>query len=371
VRRFPRYCTAAYAAQGECKVRRAGRWHCRSTIVGSLSRGAPSRERCRRGRAQVSFTVAYLPPPRSFVPQVTASAAKVVAPSPGNPYDETNHCIRPTLGGNLIPPADPAFQIRVLPGVPIAVGQGIQQALIARHVTSILHDGLGTHPLSYPAPIPIYLTAADFDSEQNTGVTARDCLAPTKEAIVIRTNLPKNTVQITGAHELYHAYSAPIGGTEVWWEEAAATWSTGKEGMEDVDYDVDLQFPDYALDTTSPPSYPYAMSRFVQFLDARRLIEGPMNSWPLQVGVTGGFANPGPTTALASQLSTRSTDLGAELAAFWGDRIRLHPLNGPQLKPTGANSQRIQVRPGTNTVDTSADPLHTKLIDFALSNQVR
>src|SRR5262249_8983944 len=124
VRRFPRYCTAAYAAQGECKVRRAGRWHCRSTIVGSLSRGAPSRERWRRVGRRYGSLAPYAPPPRFFSPQVTASAAKVVAPSPGNPYDETNHCIRTNLGGNLIPPADPAFQIRVLPGVPIAVGQG-------------------------------------------------------------------------------------------------------------------------------------------------------------------------------------------------------------------------------------------------------
>ncbi len=62
VKRFPKFCAEAYAAQGACKIRSAGKWRCTSTIVGPLEKGAPSKEKCARRKARVTFTVTYFPP---------------------------------------------------------------------------------------------------------------------------------------------------------------------------------------------------------------------------------------------------------------------------------------------------------------------
>jgi hypothetical protein len=363
VKRFPDSCAKAYAGQGHCSIKAHRRWRCRSRIVGSLAQGSPSSERCRHHRSRIRFTVTYAPPLRS--PSL-ASPVEARGPVQGN-------CIDLSHSGTLIPPADPSFEIHVLGGVPAALGKQLQQTLVAHQVTSTMHDGLGTDPPNAPSRIPVLLTAHDFDAGADAGLTATECGDPGSVAIVVRTNQSPNEIRLTATHELFHAYASNlVGGVTPWWEESSATWSEAKVGFpEDTDYDIDLQYPNHPLDWNGDPAYPYAMSRFVQFLEDRGLVDGSNPNWPLVRQVLAGSSGPGATQTLAAELAKGGTSLGAAAAAFWGDRLRENPAHGPQLVPAPDNSRQIKIEPGL-TVDTvGVRPLHTGLLDFKLAGDVK
>src|SRR5262249_30989079 len=158
-------------------------------------------------------------------------------------------------------PGDGTFELHAMSGVPQSLATNLTQDLAAHGVTQTLRNGTGTKLRNAPAPLPVYLVPSSFDADNDTGITARTCADSKLDGIVVRTDQAPNDITITAAHELFHAYSSALGSTgDPWWEEASATWSTGKEGLEDTSFDVDLQFPDYALDTQTPNHYPYAMS---------------------------------------------------------------------------------------------------------------
>jgi hypothetical protein len=371
VKKFPRFCADAYAGQGACKIRVSGRWRCRSRIVGALGDGAPAKERCKRRRSRLKFGVAYSPPTETNLPPPTGAKA---------PFNASGKCINLTDPSTPLPPPDPQtkgnFQIRLLNGVPRSVGEELQQALVSHRVSPILHAGLGSEPRNDPRRIPILLSAGNFNAAADFGDTGPVCQNKSVTAMVLRTNISPDVLASTAAHELFHAYSFGLlyQNHNTWWEEAAATWSPAREGFpEDELFDYALQFPNRALDTLDPNDYRYAMSRFVQFLDDRGLIGDP--AWPLQRQVITGYQVPGTTKALAEALAKQvgtQNPLGALLAAFWGDRLRIQPAHGPQLRPSQANSKRLVVEPGTSTVTVGAtDPLHTRLLNFVLDDKVK
>jgi hypothetical protein len=220
------------------------------------------------------------------------------------------------------------------------------------------------------------LSRAAFNAEADYGDTGPVCQNRSITAVVLRGDLPADVLASVAAHELFHAYSYGLlyENHNTWWEEASATWSPSRSGFpEDELFDRDLQFPNRSLDTLDPDTYRYAMSRFVQFLDDRGVIGAP--AWPLQREVITGYQVPGTTKALAQALAQRvrtPNPLGELLAAFWGDRLRIQPAHGPQLRPSKANSKRLVVEPGTSTVTVGAtDPLHTRLLNFVLDNSVK
>jgi hypothetical protein len=362
VREFPRSCAEAYAAQGSCELRASARWRCNSRIAGSLADGAPSKVKCERRRSTLEFEVAYFPPTEP----TTADPPRSVR---SGPYDESGECIVTSDPGTVIPPPDltvGTWELHLMPGVGRGVGENLQSALIAHRVAAILRDGLGTQPPNYPDRVPIFLTPGEFDSERNLGLSAELCESETLVGMVIRGERPADEIAATAAHELFHLYSFGLSPTSLnpWWEEASATWTPGRVGLREITgYDVALQYP-LPLDTSDPDTYPYAMSRFVQFLDDRGFIGDP--EWPLQRQVINGYDLPGATAALAAGLGPATT-VGAELAAFWGDRLRVNPLHGPQLRPSARNAQRVRVRPGTSETVVPRDRLDTRLIDYTLA----
>jgi len=386
-KQFADTCFKAYASQTDCKLRAGKRWRCRSRMIRSDDPGLPAREKCRRHRSRVKFAVAYYPPsePHGIGPARVPTASS-------SPFDEKFKCIDLKPAGTVIPHPNPQslgdFEIHVMEGVPVSVGQDLQAALVAHHVSPILHAGLGSQPRSNPDPIPIFVTAKSFDAANDLGVTTRTCAYPKEDAIVVRTNLKATDPPLaaTAAHELFHAYAfwGINGGTVSvpWWEEASASWAEPKTGFpEEFRWNGWLQRPNYeALDyVPSDPKDPgqtwqYAMWRFVQFLDDRGLIGG-MPAWPLQRDVIRGYEVPGATFALFQGIPKQnsSTSLGAQLAAFWGDRLKAKPLHGPQLVPTGANlagGQPIEITPDVSKIPATAERLHTKLFDFELTKQV-
>ena len=368
VRRFPRSCSKAYAGQGSCRVRASGRWRCRSRLAGSLADGAPSKEKCRHRRSRLKFEVAYIPRPFEPGSFHTASVS-------GSPYDESGGCVDTSEPGTVIPPPDLAvgsWEIHLLGRVRRGVGEDLQSALVAHRVAAVLHAGLGSQPRNYPNRIPILLTPGYLNRRGTRAVRAPTCENESLDGIVVSTREPA-LIAMLAAHELFHAYSVGLNPARgrTWWEEAAATWSTGRAGFPEVtlpDIDINLQYPE-PLDNTRPPTYPYAMSRFVQFLDDRGFIGDP--TWPLQRQVVDGYVDPGATAALATAIKDRASTLGAELAAFWGDRLRENPLHGPQLRPTARNANLIRVRPGTREVTAKADRLDANVYDFTLAPDVR
>jgi hypothetical protein len=381
VKRFASNCFKAYAAQKRCKVRAPKRWRCRSRIVGRPGEGIPARQKCKRRKSRVVFIVAYFPPiePRHGDPSEPA------APEPlSGPYDEQFRCIDLKPAGTVIPPPNPRtlgnFEIHVLQG-PVSVGEDLQAALVANRVSAKLHAGLGSQPLSSPDRVPIFVTDRRFDAGNSYGIHAATCQYPNEDAIVVRTNLGANdpSLATTGAHELFHAYSSGVTTRlyDTWWEEASAAWSEGKLGFaEPVRWNPWLQFPRVALDyVPSDPNAPdnrhrYAMWRFVQWLDLHGLIGDP--AWPLQRDVIRGYATTGATFALSEAITkaNSSTSLGAQLAAFWGDRLKETPLRGPTLKPVAANANQIELEPGKTEVTATAGSLQTSLFDFTLANGV-
>ena len=367
-KRFSGSCFEQFAAQKPCRVRAAGRWRCRTSVTGTTPDGVRSRESCRRGRSQVKFKLGYSPPvePTTFGAPVTARG----------PFREPPGCIDTSIASTTIPPAaGTSFETRLSGGVPNDVGAGIQQALVSRSVDQILGTGLGSAPRNAPARIPIYLTPRTFDREGAFGIASRTCANNTVDGLVVRTN--QAHAGSTAAHELFHAYSywgIAKGDVDAvpWWEEASATWAEGKAGFAEViDYDPLLQAPE-PLDGRVPKAYPYAMSRFVQFLDDKGLIGGV--GWPLQRAVIPDYpdvgSNTGTTRVLADALAARGTTLGAELAAFWGDRIRNKPVHGPQLQP-GPATRLIDVGPGSREITQQVARLDTAFINFTLADNVR
>jgi hypothetical protein len=375
VKHFPQSCSDAYAAQGSCKVRASARWRCRSRLVGSASDDFPSKEVCRHHKSRVRFKVTY-----SFDPEPA-----VLPPKTRAPYNVSKNCIDTSNAGTVIPPPDPvagSFEIHLLGGLPTSVGRGLQEALVAHHVTSILHAGLGSQTRDSPGRIPIFLIPNSIaPGESWGGVTDDTCANGARDAIVITTKQPDFPQQLekVAAHELFHAYSFDgiavangYGGPVPWWEESSANWAVTKVGFpEPKEADaLWLQVPNEALDSTEN-GHQYAMWRFVQWLGDRGLIGGDP-AWPLQRQVIGGYASPGATFALFDSIPKQnsSTSLGAELAAFWGDRLKAKPLHGDQLVPTTANANQIEIVPGVTDIPTTAERLHTKLFDFTIAKNV-
>ena len=368
VKRFPKFCAEAYAAQGACKIRSGGKWRCTSTIVGPLEKGAPSKEACARRKARITFTVTYFPPrePATVPPPVARKG----------PWNDAGNCIDTSKPGTLIPPpAQPAgnYEIHAMKGVGTARATSLQSSLVGHSVSPLLHAGLGSEPRNNPARIPIFLTKGDFDADGSDGVKQHTCANTSVDALIVRTNLPASEVASTGAHELYHAYSAGVrySGLDPWYEEASAAWFEGKSGYPEPSlWDINLQYPYRPADMTQG-TYHYAMSRFVQFLDSRGLIGPAGGSWPLQREVINGYSSPGATQALVAALVARGTSFGEQLAAFWGDRILETPLHGPQLQPTNANANMIEIEPGTTDLPAPTKPLHTKFFNFTLADNVK
>jgi hypothetical protein len=381
VKRFAGNCFKAYSAQARCKVKAPKRWRCRSRIVGRPGQGIPARQKCERRKSRVVFVLAYFPPTEPDI----GAPSKRAAPTPlSGPFDENFKCIDLKPTGTVIPPPNPRslgnFEIHVLRG-PVSVGEDLQAALVAQRVSQKLTAGLGAQPLSNPDRVPIFVTDRRFDPGNSYGVHAPTCQYPSEDAIVVRTNLGSNdpSLATTGAHELFHAHSSGVAGGffRPWWEEASAAWSEGRLGFsEAARWNPWLQFPNIALDYQSAdPNSPddghqYAMWRFVQFLDVHGLIGD--STWPLQREVIRGYPTVGATFGLSEAITkaNSSTSLGAQLAAFWGDRLKEQPLRGPTLKPVPANSQSIEIEPGGTVVPPPVDRLQTKLFDFKLSNQV-
>src|SRR5262249_4560550 len=258
----------------------------------------------------------------------------------------------------------------LLTGVPRPVAQALQGAIVGRRITEILGSGFGSQ--TNPRRLPIFMTPGAF-KQGLAGVASFQGPNLALQALLVRAD-GGDKVKVA-AHELYHAYSYALRRSEdSWWEEASATWFEGKVGLGEEDgYNYVLQYPDQPLDT--PPyvrvggalvvsPYPYGMSRFVQFLDDRGLV-----SWRLQQAMSIGRDRA--TETLAANLGTRGTTLGEQLDAFRADRLKATPGHGPQLVPSApSNSRRIEVKPGATTIPVTADRLHTKLLDFELSDKV-
>jgi hypothetical protein len=363
VKRFPKSCSDAYAAQGKCKIHASARWRCRSRIVGSLEDGAPSKESCKHHRSRLKFVVTYSPP--LYGPGFSSPVMRR-----SGPFNENGRCVDMSRAGKVISPppfAQAPFAIYLSGGVPAATGQALQQSLLNHQVPPILNNGLAVQPRIYPKRLPIVLTPREFDPKGDLGVTVGICGNLGVDGTIVRANQPSLEVASTAAHEMFHAYSHGINTDVNWWEEASATWSEHEDGYPEVTrYDIDLQYPDTAIDSEDPESYPYAMSRFVQFLDDEGLVGGPNGRWQMQRQVIAGY--PYPTDELASALDARGTSLGREVAAFWGDRIRAHPLHGPQLTRPNA---KIEVKARPTEIQVGAKPLHTKFLEFTLANNVK
>jgi hypothetical protein len=357
---FARSCERAYAGQGACTIRSHSRWRCQSRLVGGLDEGAPARVSCNRTKAKVVFVITKVAPSEAGAfPQRRLAGT--------SPYNEAARCATTASGYVLDPPPGESFEIRALAGVARTVSADIQSMLVGHRVSSIYHTGLAANPHNTPKRTPILLTNAPFDAAENFGVFTEQCEDRAQRIIVARTNTPKLERQRTAAHELFHAYADGLKpGPDTWWEEASATWAEWKVGLgEDEDYDVALQYPGTPLNWFER-GWPYAMSRFVQFLDDGGFLGG--GEWPLQRDVLAARGNP--TSELAAALVARRTTLGEQSAAFWGDRLKKKPSHGPQLVPGPANSNEIKIEAGRTQIPIRADALRTKLFDFKLAADV-
>jgi len=369
VKGFPQACSDAYAAQGGCKIRASARWQCKSRIIGALEHGAPSKETCKHRRSTLKFEVTYSP-------LIDGPGFGSARGKQSGPFDLKRDCIKTNPSGQVIPPpplAEAPFEIHVLNGVSKARGRALQRSLLDHQVAKILNRGLSVQPRSYPKRLPILLTPHGFGGlDAWAGVTKDMCDNPAADAIVFRTDTWDGKIEPLVAHELFHAYSDAINTTETWWEEASATWSQHKVGYPEADaWDIALQYPNKAIDTTEsfdpkyPPFYPYAMSRFVQFLDDKGFIGA--QDWPMHRSVIFGYSQV--TRSVDHELNGRGSSLGEQAAAFWGDRIRAHPLHGPQLRPGPGDG--ITVRSGTKDYNVTAAPLHTQLRNFTLGGGIK
>lgn len=374
---FSRTCFDAYAGQGDCTVRASGRWRCHSRIVGSLSEGAPSKADCRRRRGRITFEIAYFPPTELFDAGIEPFDAEASARVKG-PYDDVRKCIEANHASTVLPPPageDHPWELHLLEGIRRETGEELHRTLVKYKVGEKLYLGLKAYPPNWrdsQAPVPLLVTSEMLVTEDTYGMVEPTCANRFEDAILIRTDGPE--LASLAAHELFHTYSDGIArrGTP-WWEEASATWAVGKLGFPEVEeYDPSLQYPDTALDALLPKLHRYAMSRFVQFLDLKGMIDGPNSSWPLQRQVITGY--PDATKALDAALAIRGTSVGEQLAAFWGDRLRERPVvaSNKQLKPSPPwNARQIEVQTEAKVEPIDAEPLHTRLVDFRLAKRVK
>jgi len=361
VKVFAGSCENAYAAQTACTLRSHGRWRCQSRLVGGIEDGAPARVSCKRAKATIVFGLTKATPDEAGA---FPAARRLAATSP---YNSAAKCATAETGTVLTPPPGEPYEIHQLPGVSGAIAADMQDTLVSHEVSSTYRTGLDAQPFTMPILTPILLTATDFDAGENYGIFTRQCEHPLRRAIIARMNSSKLERQRTVTHELFHAFADGVSpGPDTWWEEASATWAEGKVGLgDDDDYDVALQYPKTPLDWFHK-GWPYAMSRFVEFLDDNGYLGGA--EWPLQQAVLSARANP--TAELAQQLEHQKTTLGEQLAAFWGDRLRKKPSHGPQLVPVKENAEQIEVEAGKTQIPFSVDALRTKLLDFKLEKDV-
>ena len=282
------------------------------------------------------------------------------------------HCIQAQGTGA----ADGQIVIQAGTGVTSETASQLSLEMTTHNVQGTIAAGLGSTWRGYPKQLPILLTAKEFDTDGNNGITGESCLDPATDAIVIRANRASNEITRTAAHEVFHAFSRGITYAEPpWFEEAAATWAESKVGLgEDARYDdPSLQRPTTPLDTSpyGPHArFPYAMSRFLQFLQDRGFIAAGTD-WPLVRQVIAGY-NPTATGALQNALKAQGVSVGEMAAAFWGDRLKKKPAHGPQLVPKGReNANKETIKPGSETLAMRVGPLSTDLVDFVIDPRVK
>jgi hypothetical protein len=363
VKRFAARCVGAYTSQGTCRIRTSKRWRCTSTIVGSALRGAPSSVGCAARRSRVRFTVKLS---ESTIARPPGGGITTAAPA----FPWSGSCIDSNASGEMVPPPGPpndTFAIHVYGTVPLLVGEAVQDELVGHNVGKRLVDGLGVRPRGFPRLAPVFLRKGPPQ-----GIAWSLCGTTTNDGAVVEIG---DTVQIAAkvaAHELFHVHSFGIAVSPVypWFDDSAAEWSTWKAGLlkGPTPFEVNLQYPGYAVDTLDPEGYRYAMWRFVQFLDDKGLVTAG-GGWPLIRSVLAG--GPAYASALNQFLISRQTTLGAELAAFWGEHLKQKPRRPPHLEPAGSNSEQVRVRAGDDTYTAPAGGLRTKLIDFKLANDVK
>ena len=363
VTQFARRCVTAYTSQGTCRVKARKRWRCTSRIVGSASQGAPSSVGCLARRSRVGFTVKLS---ESTIARPPGGGITMAAP----PFPWAGDCVDSNASGEVVPPPGPpndTFAIHVYGTVPLLVGEAVQDELVRHNVGKRLVDGLGVRPRGAPRLAPVFLRKGVPE-----GISWALCGATANDGAVVAIG---DTVQIAAkvaAHELFHVHSFAIAVSPVypWFDDSAAEWSTWKAGVlkGSTPFEVNLQYPDYAVDTLDPEGYRYAMWRFVQFLDDKGLVTAG-GGWPLIRSVLAG--GPAYASALNQFLISRQTTLGSELAAFWGEHLKQKPRRPPHLEPAGSNSREIRVAAGEDTVTVPAGGLHTKLVDFKLANDVK
>jgi hypothetical protein len=249
-------------------------------MVGPLAEGAPSTEKCKHRRSRIDFKVAYFPrpfEPPSFNPSSVRRGG--ASPSVQSLYDEQRGCIHTREPGTVIPASVGSWELHLMPGVRRSTGEELKTALVSHRVAEILHAGLGSQPRNSPEPIPIFLIPGSVITGSWKGASQRTCENNSVDAIIVATGSshPRRIAART-AHELFHAYSSGLRGdtTSSWVEEAFATWSESKTGFgadehRERYFDHYLQHP-MPIDSVRPPYYPYAMWRFVQFLDDRGLV---------------------------------------------------------------------------------------------------
>jgi hypothetical protein len=366
VARFAGLCVGAYTSQGSCRIRTRKRWLCTSTIVGSAAQGAPSRVKCAARRSRIQFTIKV---DLSTIERPPDQAVARVAQ--GGPNNEQLNCIDSNAASQVVPPPAPpnTFAIHVWGSLPLLAGEGIQRQLLSHRVAKRLIDGLGVTPRNYPRLVPVFLVNGTQE-----GITSDFCDGSANDAVVAAIGGSVAEGAEVVAHELFHAHSGRIAprGAYPWFEDLGAEWSTWKAGLlkTPTEFEVFLQFPNRAPDTLDPDGYRYGMWRFLQFLDDRQLVVAGGGSWPLIRSVVS--SPPAAGTATLNQfLVSRGTSLGAELAAFWGEHLKVRPQRPPHIKPVVRNSSRVDIRPGQDTYTVASQPLHTNLIEFRLTDSVK
>jgi hypothetical protein len=359
VKRFAARCVGAYTSQGSCRIKTRRRYRCASTLVGGQDSGALSAVKCTSGKARIGFRVKL------------STAAIEIPPSgvayPGSPYSPTLQCIDTGEAGEAVPPPgapNDGIVVRATVGIPTVIAEGVQQELVAHNVVKGLVDGLGARTRNFPTLFPVFLR------QGTAGITDFACASRSLDAAVVSVGNSVEQAAQLAAHELFHGHSRGIliAPDYPWFDDAAAEWSVWKAGLRDgpTSLDAQLQFPDTAIDTLDPLAWRYAMWRFVQFLDDKRMVTAG-NSWPLIRAVV---SSPTLTLALNQQLVTRGTSLGAELNAFWAEHLKQKPRRAPRVVPTGTNSEQVRIEPGQVIREVVARNLHTKLVEFDVSDTV-
>jgi hypothetical protein len=361
VKRFAARCQKAYSWQGTCRVRATRRWRCASRLVGTALDGAPASVRCSARRSRVRFTVklnmdSLAPPP------VISTAA------PGPPWLNDRNCVDGAAAGDAAPllgaPND-TFVIRTSGSIPVVVAEAVQAELVEHSVVPRLVNGLGSRPPQYPTRLPVFLRKGIAE-----GITGRLCDGSGTGAVVVIGETVESSAKTT-AHELFHGHASgitPPRSVYAWFDDLGAEWSAWRSGVRFIPHwEVLLQYPDHAADTTEPQGYRYALWRLIQFLDDKGMIHQG-NTWPLISHVV---KSSNQTAGFDQFLRSKQTSLGEELAAFWGEHLKPKPRRPPQLVPVAANSQTVTINPGQQPYEVEAGALHTKLTEFKIADNVK